>query len=271
MKNLKSNDHSFIILAFEESPYLCECINSLKNQSVASQILIATSTPNKFISTVAREYNLPLFINKKQTGLAGDWNFALNLSKTNYVTLAHQDDVYERNYVEEMLKDLDDNENFLIKFSNYSELFNKNGENCIRSNSLNLLIKKVIIFFNYQFKKELKTKKQKINLLGFGSPIPCPSVLYNKSLLKNFKFDPNFTINVDWQAWICMSQMDGSFLKTHQHLLLHRIHKDSETSKGIFSNKRYYEDLSCFEQLWPKNIAKFLQKIYKLSYRSNFK
>ena len=48
-REVKMNDHTFAICAYKESPYLEECIKSLKNQTIKSNILIATSTPNDYI------------------------------------------------------------------------------------------------------------------------------------------------------------------------------------------------------------------------------
>ena len=46
-REVKMNDHTFAICAYKESPYLEECIKSLKNQTIKSNILIATSTPKR--------------------------------------------------------------------------------------------------------------------------------------------------------------------------------------------------------------------------------
>ena len=46
-------DHPWALCAYGESPYLEECILSLRNQTVRSRILIATSTPNTEICRLA--------------------------------------------------------------------------------------------------------------------------------------------------------------------------------------------------------------------------
>ena len=45
--------HTFVICAYKESEYLEECIKSVKNQSVRSKVIIATSTDNLFIRELA--------------------------------------------------------------------------------------------------------------------------------------------------------------------------------------------------------------------------
>lgn len=41
--------HTFVICAYKESPYLEACIRSLKKQTVASAICLATSTPSDYL------------------------------------------------------------------------------------------------------------------------------------------------------------------------------------------------------------------------------
>ena len=84
----KRNDHTFAICAYKESPYLEECILSLKNQTVKSNIIMATSTPNEWIQGLAEKYEIPLYINTGEGGIAQDWNFAYRQAKTDYVTAA---------------------------------------------------------------------------------------------------------------------------------------------------------------------------------------
>ena len=53
-------NHTFAICAYKESKYLEECIISLKNQTVQSNIIISTSTPNEYITNIANKYNLQI-------------------------------------------------------------------------------------------------------------------------------------------------------------------------------------------------------------------
>ena len=50
--------HTFIVLAYKESAYLEDCIKSVINQTYPSRVIIATSTPNDFISKLAKKYNI---------------------------------------------------------------------------------------------------------------------------------------------------------------------------------------------------------------------
>ena len=49
---------------------------------------MATSTPNEWIQRLAEKYEIPLYINTGEGGIAQDWNFAYRQAKTDYVTAA---------------------------------------------------------------------------------------------------------------------------------------------------------------------------------------
>ena len=50
------SNHTFVVCAYKESEYLKECIESLLAQTVKSRIVIATSTPNEHIRSIAGRY-----------------------------------------------------------------------------------------------------------------------------------------------------------------------------------------------------------------------
>ena len=133
-------NHTFVICAYKESKYLEECIESLEKQIVKSNIIMCTSTPNDYIKNMAQKYNIPLYINEGESGIGQDWNFGVSKTTTDYVTVAHQDDIYNENYLKEIVKELNNGKNFVIAFGNYEEI--KNGKVIPLTN--NLKIKKIL-------------------------------------------------------------------------------------------------------------------------------
>ncbi|MFA7123858.1 MAG: glycosyltransferase family A protein [Candidatus Delongbacteria bacterium] len=256
-------NHTFIIPAYKESPYLEECVKSLQSQTVKSKILITTSTPSEFLNAISAKYEIPLIVNPERKGIAQDWNFSFSLAETGHVTLAHQDDVYCVDYTEKCLKKAEKHPGNLIIFTGYSELY---GSEKV-SNNLLLIIKRILLL-PYFFTDNIDNKVIKKSLLLFGSPISCPGVMYNKKNLKNFSFDEKFTVNMDWNAWIELSRRKGSFVYESEKLFLHRIHEEAETSKAFSDRRRNDEDLVLFKKMWPDIIARLLAKLYSLSYRS---
>ncbi len=259
--------HSFVIPAYRDSPFLESCIQSLLAQSMKSEIILTTSTPTPFIEGLAQQYGLPYFINEAPSSIAGDWNFALAKASHSLVTIAHQDDIYDPNYVAAIVEALNKKpkENILIAFSNYADLVN----NELRGFSLNAMVKSILLF-PFTFSKSLKSSFFKKAILSLGDPICCPAVTLNLAAIgTGFKFSTAYTCALDWHAWLELAKQQGSFLYIDQKLLQHRIHVDSETTQQISNGKRQQEELQLFEQLWGKTIAKLISKIYAIGHKDN--
>ena len=256
------SNHTFTICAYKESKYLEECIQSLLNQNVKSNILISTSTPNQFIESLAQKYGLPLYINKGESGIGQDWNYAVSCAKTDYVTVAHQDDIYKPDYLEEIVKKIEKGKDFVIAFTDYREV--KNGEEI--NLTRNLRIKKILLFPLKFFGKSKFIKRRSLSL---GSGICCPSVTINKKITGENPYKTELKCDLDWDTWDKMTNYKGRFLYIPKELMQHRIHEESETSNLIQNNIRLEEDLQMLERYWPKPIAKFIMKFYSKAIKTN--
>ena len=163
-------DHTFAVCAYGESPYLEECILSLKKQTLSTNILLATSTPNELIQSLCEKYNIPMHVNPGPGGIAGDWNFAVSVCTTPLVTIAHQDDLYKPNYAEYMLERVNSSSRPLIYFTNYGEL--RDGEEVLGNRLLK--VKRRLL---YSLSKPENAGKAwaKRRALELGCAICCPS------------------------------------------------------------------------------------------------
>ena len=257
--------HSFAVMAYKDSPYLSDCLDSLKDQTVKSEIYITTSTPSLYIDETAKKYGIKIFTTESGKGIAHDWNFGLSVAKTKYVTLAHQDDLYNNNYAELCIKAAEKFNDTLICFTGYNEIVGAKE----RSSTVLLTAKKIMNFMFMPFKKNIKTRGWKKFSQSFGTSIPCPSVMYNKETLNDFTFSEKYKVSLDWDAWLRMSEMKGRFVFVPKTLSKHRIHRASATTEGIQENVRQQEDFEIYCRIWPKFIAKILSKFYSGSYKSN--
>lgn len=258
--------HSFAVMAYKESPYLADCLDSLMDQTVKSEVFITTSTPSAYIDEMANKYGIKVFVTETGKGIAHDWNFSLACGETKYVTLAHQDDIYVHDYTERCIHESEKFNDTLICFTGYSELINDERE---RSSTLMLTAKKVLNFLFMPFKKNISSKTWKRFSQAFGTPIPCPTVMFNKETLGNFKFSEKYKVSLDWDAWLRMADLNGRFVYVPKLLVKHRIHLASATTEGIKGNVRQTEDFEIYCRIWPKFMARILSKFYAGSYKSN--
>lgn len=260
MKEFKN--HTFIICAYKESEYLEDCIKSIINQNVKSNVIITTSTPNKHIEKLAQKYEIKLYVNEGESGIGQDWNFGVSQTNTKYITVAHQDDIYNKNYLEEITNKINDGQDFVIAFSDYREI--KNGKEIKLTK--NLKIKKILLFPLRIFKKSKFIRRR---ILSLGNPICCPSVTINKRITGENPYKIELKCDLDWDTWDRMADYNEGFLYIPKELMKHRIHEESETSNLIENNIRLEEDLLMLKKYWPTPIAKFIMKFYKNATKTN--
>lgn len=264
MQRYDQKSHTFVVCAYQESPYLEECIRSLQNQTLETTVCIATSTPNEYITGIAKKYQLPVFINSGEKGIAGDWNFACDCADTPLITLAHQDDVYCENYTKYIIESLNKCSRPLIAFTDYYELRNNKT---VEKNVL-LGVKRILLT-PMKMRCLWKNKFVRRRIMSVGSAICCPTVTLVKDNLKFPLFKNNMKSNIDWQAWEEISRFDGEFAYVPHPVVKHRIHEQSTTSELLEIDGRKEEDLYMFRKFWPGWMANVIDFFYKTNERFN--
>lgn len=254
--------HTFVICAYKESEHLEECIKSLKNQTLKTNIIMSTSTPNTFIKKMAKKYGIELYVNKAKSDICGDWNFGYNKANTDLVTIAHQDDIYESDYAENIVYNYQKYPDAIMLFSDYYPL--KNGK---KSKDINSKIKK-ILKLPLRSTFLAKFKFIKVSSLAFGNSINCPSVTYNKKLIGDNVFTSDLKFGLDWDTFLKFARQKGRFIYIAKELISYRIYDGATTKEFIVDNRRNEEDIIMFNKIWPKFITKLIMKFYVKSYET---
>lgn len=258
--------HTFVVLAYKESSYLEDCIKSVLNQKYSSRVVIATSTLNEYIQNLADKYSLEIKVNPNPgQGIGYDFDFAVSCGETNLTTVAHQDDIYDHEYSDLIVKEYQKNPNSLIVFSDYYEI---RDEGNIYSNT-NLKIKRILLL-PMKIRPLTNTRFGKRLVLRFGNAICCPAVTFVRNNIKSddiFKCD--FICNIDWYAWEKLSLKSGNFSYIGKPLMGHRVHEESTTTEIINERIRTKEDLVMFQKFWPISVSKFINKFYVKAENSN--
>jgi hypothetical protein len=253
-------DHTFVILAHKESPYLEACVESILLQAQKSEVIITTSTPSDFSKEIANQNQIKYIVNDSgKTGVVNDFNFAYSQARTQYVTLAHQDDVFEKDYSKKITESMQKVANPLIAFTNSSDLIN--GK--LQKNSFKAFIKQLLLF-PFLFSRSIESIFVKKMMLAFGNPINCPTVTFNKQIIPDFEFSPTYVILYDWDAWLKLAKIPGAFVYLPDRLLQYRFHEGSVTSSQIEKFKK--EELSVLKTIWGSTIGSIVFKIYQLNH-----
>lgn len=262
------NKHTFVICAYKESPYLEECIKSLIRQTDNNNIIIVTSTPNSYIKETAEKYQLSCYVNEGVGGITQDWNFGYKCAKekcqSDYITIAHQDDIYGKGYLSAIKQSLEQTSHPLIIFGDYYEI--RNGKRIVSNNILKI---KRLMLLPLRIRGFQKSRWVRRRILSFGCPICCPSVTFVTDNLPEVIFENHYRACEDWEAWEKLSKLKGEFVYIPKMIMGHRIHEESETSAAIGDNKRTLEEFEMFSKFWPQWFARLLLRQYSKGQQSN--
>ena len=259
-------DHTFVVCAYKENPYLEGAVLSLKNQTVPCEVVVSTSTPCGYIEGICAKHGVGLVVNPMRDSAGVDWNFGYDQARTPLVTIAHQDDQYEPMFLESVLRAINEykDDDVLIAFTDYFEL--RNGER-VEGNAL-LNIKRVMNapLSHRAFNGSKFVKKR---ILGFGNPICCPAVTLVKSSVGESVFDTRYKDSCDYKTWVNLACLEGRFLYVNKKLLGHRIYAESATSRNLEAGIRWDENEEILSLLWPKPLARLVNSVYSKSEKSN--
>lgn len=267
--------HSFVVPAYGDSPHLRACLDSLRAQTRRSPIVLCSSTPHAGLQALADEYGARLVLHSPNAGIGRDWNVALEQTSlepaslehatTEWVTLAHQDDVYLPEFAQRTLAMAACQPRAAMVMTGYGEWIDSQaGEDRPRLLTPMLAIKRLLLELGFLGRDVAASTRAKRRLLRFGCPIPCPAVTLR--VAAGLRFREDLKVNLDWEAWLRLAAQPGAFAYVRQVLMLHRIHAGSETSDGIRAGARAREDLMMFRAQWPAPIARVLARAYAMSY-----
>ena len=260
------SDHTFVICAYKDNPFLQDTIDSLKAQTALGNIILSTSTPSSYLEGICERNEIEMTVNPNPRSAGRDWNWGYDHAQTSLVTMAHQDDIYLPEYVEFFLERMNRYEagDVSIAFSDYSEL--REGE-VVTDNAI-LKVKRVM---NWPFSHDLfnGSKFVQRRILAFGDSICCPAVMLNKTVVGNSPFDEEYINSCDYKTWIDLSSKPGRFVYINKPLLMHRIYAESATTRNLESNVRQVEDTEILSKLWPGPIGRVVYSVLSKSEKSN--
>lgn len=255
--------HTFAVCAYKDSPYLETCIRSLKKQTVSSTIIVCTSTPSSYIKGIAEKYGLPYFVREGKSDIQSDWNFAYEQAKSQLVTIAHQDDYYHRDYarmVQECWQKYEDT----TVFSTDCVIIKGRW---LQRPGMFLWIKK-LLRIPLRFRGLANHICLKQAILLWGNPIICPSSTYNKEQLGMPLFASPYKFALDWDTLWKLAKRPGRFVCVEKPLIGYRIHEEATTKAFIDNHQRSKEELSMYQKIWPRPVARGLMVFYRKAYRA---
>lgn len=266
MKHFK---HIFAICAYKESPYLEECIRSLKGQSVKTGVICCTSTPNEHIKGLTEKYGIPLYVRDGSSGIREDWLFAYGQADADLVTIAHQDDIYGKHYAEFLLKRHEKYKDMTVFMSDYLTLKVMGDRTRLERLNTVWLVKKVLrlpLRFSIFADKTLIKR----SVLLFGNSVCCPSCTYNKTFIGEEIFHSSYEFALDWDNLYELATKPGRFVCVEKPLMAYRVHPGATTKECIDDERRTKDEIAMFQKMWPRPVVRLLMHFYKKAYKAYY-
>lgn len=254
-------NHTFAVCAYKDSPYLEECIRSLKRQSVQTNVILCTSTPSPYIEEIAEQYGIPVFVRDGKSDIQDDWNFAYEKAGTRLVTIAHQDDCYHRDYAKKVLECWEKYPDTTVFTTDCAIV--KNGE--VQKPGLVQFVK-CILRLPLRFHGLANRTWLKKAAIMFGNSVICPACTYDSEALGTPLFNSEFKFALDWDTMWKLAGRPGRFICVERPLIRYRIHEEATTKACIADDRRSREEVAMFGKIWPKPVVKLLMLFYRRAY-----
>ena len=256
--NYVGKDITFVVCAYKECAYLEESVRALVNQTVKTNIMISTSTPNEYIQNIADKFGIEVRVNP-DGGQIKDYNFAMAQPDTPLVMFAHQDDILVDTFAERVIEALNYTKDPIISFTDYVEMHNDIVDE--KPSAMVKIKRMLLIPAKWRWLSGTRVGKRMIQLLG--DPITHPSVVCVKDKMPKEIFREAYRASMDWDLWERLSNVEGSFVYVPEVLLYHRMNDENQTVLLLnTTNERYENEYDIFCRLWPKPIAKFIMRFY---------
>lgn len=195
------------------------------------------------------------------SNMRDDWNFAYHMADGELVTIAHQDDVYHKDYAAELLRAYRRYPDMTMFTSDY--VIVKHDKLITRDKML--LVKRLLRLPLRVPALNDRAWVKKLPLM-FGNSICCPASTYQKRLLGEPLFQEDYKFALDWANLLALAERRGRFICAERPLLYYRVHDGATTKQCIVNHDRAREEAEMFRRFWPEAVVKLLMKPYQTAY-----
>jgi len=233
--------------------YLKQAVQSVLDQSNPNwQLVLVDGSPKPQLHvqkwlTELNNLNIQYVINKNDRTMAGNWNYAINKSQTELVTLLHDDDKLSSLYVDKMLKFANNVPNSTAYFCDVMLIDHNNKSTWTVADSIKNLI---------------RPKGHQITLQGDmglsqllkGTFIFCPTLCYRKSKLAELPFNNKWQMVADLDFYINTLLKGDQLTGVNDKLYYYRRHNQNQTTKLTNTLQRFEEEVNIYTQIEQKAI-----------------
>jgi glycosyltransferase involved in cell wall biosynthesis len=239
---------SICVPTYNQTKYLIKTLESVfSQQNVNFEVIISDDSTTddvfKLVSSYQSTYNIVYTRNNPSLGAPKNWNFAMSLSKGNYIKIMHHD------------------EWFSSPMSLYTLYLHasKNKFNLVCSSSISIIRGTETKFFANEHDIEKINLEPTLLLLGnkIGGP---SSIMFHKDLLQNF--DANLIWLVDIEFYIRLINSGAKLSYIHEELYVSVISDHNITNECLYNSELNIKEYSYVFRLHIRRLSLVKQLKY---------
>jgi len=229
---------------FNGARFLGDAIESLRAQSHRDFRLLCVDDASTDDSVaVAAGHGVEVVTSPAHTSLAANWNRAASLVETETFILAHQDDVYERDFVAAMLGLLDAHPRAFAAHARATAI-DERGR-AVRNPAARYKDR-----FWPAAEPVEREPEAEIEVLRQGNYVIAPSVIFRTERFRDLGgFDASLDFVTDWEFWFRGLRRGFTLAGTHARLVRFRRHAATATRVSERTMRRYEEELALLAAL----------------------
>jgi len=198
-----------------------------------------------------------------KSDIQDDWNFAYDTANTQFVTIAHQDDVYGPDYTRELFARIRRYPDMSIFFCSYNAI---KGRQRVRGERSSMVKRLLCCLVSVTALADRRWVKR--SCLCLGNSISCPMITYNKNLVGDTVFRSRLKYALDWETNLRIADGPGRFVYCRRPLGFYRIHDGATSKQFILDHRKEKEDEEMFRHFWPAWLVRAIMVLYKKSYKA---
>ena len=234
---------TFAIPCYNAGPHLETLLRSLAAQSCCDFALLLVDDASDDDSLVRAESwaktqaqatspLLRVVRNERRLGIGGNWNRCIELSESEFVCLAHQDDVYGPRYLERMLAALDEDPDAMAAHCRVTAI-----------DAAGRAADSDVERYKQRFwAAPPRSAKEQFRSLFEGNFVNCPTILWRRESLNGAPFSTHMRYALDWAFVLERTGEGARIVHVDEELVSYRRHDGAASRAAVKSYDRYREE-----------------------------
>lgn len=244
---------SFAIPFYSSPAYLDRAVASVRAQTAADWVLVVSDDASPAGDQSVRiaaldDHRIRYVRNRKNVGMAGNWNLCLDRAETDLVTILHEDDEVLPGYASAMLA-VAEADPVAVAFFSQARIIGPDGAPVF---SLPDAVKRVL---EPRGPRMVVEGEAGLAALLRGNFVMCPTLCFRRSALGARRFQTDLRQAQDLALTSAIVLGGGRLVGLPEPLYGYRRHEGSATARATEDLSRFAEESALFDELAARATA----------------